>query len=122
MATSHVRYKWLVSACVAVAVLPAAAHDRGDAAMDACIEAFVTDELPQGRKIEIVKRDSGSSLVSGAGPITVSVSAKGERSGRSYGSAECVVDRGGRIQEMHVHGQRSQLAGARVQRSAATRN
>lgn len=113
MTLRYGKYKWLVAACMAVTALPAAAHERNQTAMDACIQAFVAEELPQGRKIEIVKRDTSSSVLSsGEGPRTVLVSAKGKRSGRSYGSARCVVKNDGEILAMYVRAERSQLAEA----------
>lgn len=98
-------------AAVAVAVLatPMLAHAKNTGSTDACIEAFVDGYLPAGHPLKIVKRDEGSSRFSMRSSV-IRVSAKGKKTGKSYGSATCVVDRKGELVAMYVNHQPVRLA------------
>jgi hypothetical protein len=104
---------WLLGVCAAMAAIPVASHAKQDA-MDTCIQAFVAEQLPQGRKIEIVKRRT-SQLQWGSTstrPATINVNAKGKRTGQEYGAATCEMNRKGELVAMVVKGERIRYADA----------
>lgn len=95
---------------------PLATQARDKVGMDACIDAFVTEQIPSGHPLKIVKRDSSDRFISP--PVSkIEISAKGRRSGESYGAATCVVNRKGELVAMQVHGEQLRYAdgGARKQ-------
>jgi hypothetical protein len=98
-----------VAATTGLAILPAATQAK-ETATDACIRAFVDEQIPEGHRIQIKKREMTGLYYGFQKPSTVDVSAKGKRSGKSYGSATCVVDSNGGLVEMYVTGERIRLA------------
>jgi hypothetical protein len=113
------KHLFAVTGCAIVAaVVSAATHADEKKAMDAmdtCIQTFVTEELPAGRKIEIVKREmtplnSAPLLLSSQRTTRIEVSAKTKRSRKRIASATCVLDRNDRLVAMYVQGERIQLA------------
>lgn len=113
------KHLFAVTGCAIVAaVVSAATHADEKKAMDAmdtCIQAFVTEELPAGRNIEIVKREmtplyTAPLLLSPQRPTKIDVSAKSKRTGKRIASATCVLDRNDRLVAMYVQGERIQLA------------
>ena len=87
---------------------------QANAAMDVCIEAFVSEQIPQNHPLKIVKRDNrGHDTLSRWNfpqRSTIEVSAKGRRTGEDYGSATCVVDRKGELVAMQVNNERVRVA------------
>lgn len=87
---------------------------KNDSAMDACIEAFVSEQVPLNHPLKIVKRDlaSGDTLSRWNFPqrSTIEISAKGARTGQDYGSASCVVDRRGEVVAMQINADRVRMA------------
>jgi hypothetical protein len=74
-----------------VAVAPSATY--ADAAMDACIEAFVAERVPKDRAVRVRKLSGSNAYTTGTQRITLT--AKGSKSGKQIASATCVVsDRG----------------------------
>ena len=92
----------------------AASKAQAEAAMDVCIEAFVSEQLPQNHPLKIVKRDNRGrdtlSRWSSPQRSTIKVSAKGRSTGEDYGSATCVVDRKGELVAMEVNNDRVRVA------------
>ena len=76
----------------------------------------VTVDVPPGGSLDdiklpgtIVKRDSTSRW---AFPpdSTIEITAKGRRTGESYGAATCVLNRKGELVAMHIHEERTRYA------------
>ncbi len=92
----------------------AASKGQTDAAMDVCIEAFVSEQIPQNHPLKIVKRDNrGHDTLSRWNfpqRSTIEVSAKGRTTGADYGSATCVVDRKGELVAMEINNDRVRVA------------
>jgi hypothetical protein len=92
----------------------AASKTTTDAAMDVCIEAFVSEQIPQNHPLKIVKRDNrGNDTLSRWNfpqRSTIEVSAKGRYTGADYGSAMCVVDRKGELVAMEINNDRVRVA------------
>lgn len=74
------------------------AHDY-DAAMDACIDAFVASvNLPKEQPVTRRKEDIAASPIAiHARAYKIIVSAKGAESGKSMGRGTCLVDRSGSV-------------------------
>ena len=93
----------------ALMATPLMTQAKSEVGMDACINAFVSEEIPEGHPLKIVKRDSTSRW---AFPpdSTIEITAKGRRTGESYGAATCVVNRKGELVAMHIHEERTRYA------------
>jgi hypothetical protein len=88
----------------------AAAYQK---AMDTCVTTFVSEHLPEGHPVKIVKRTRAVGFGQGVETSrTLTVSAKGRKSGASYGSATCVVDQDGALVSLYVEGTRIRVADA----------
>lgn len=81
--------------------------------MDTCINAFVSEQLPAGHPLKIVKRDNTNRWTFPPNS-KIEIKAKGRRTGESYGSATCVVNRKGELVAMDVHGERARYADGRT--------
>jgi hypothetical protein len=88
---------------------PLMTQAKSKVGMDACINAFVSEEIPEGHPVKIVKRDSTSRWVFPK-DSTIEISAKGRRTGESYGAATCVVNRKGDLVAMYIHEERARYA------------
>lgn len=103
----------LSASCMSIAA-EAASKAQADAAMDVCIEAFVSEQIPQNHPLKIVKRDNrGHDTLSRWNfpqRSTIEVSAKGRSTGADYGSAKCVVDRKGELVAMEINNDRVRVA------------
>ena len=71
-------------------ILSAAPAAHADAAMDACIDAFVAEHVPKDRKLKI--RRVGPFNTSATGEERITLTAKGARSGTPLASATCIVN------------------------------
>lgn len=100
----------LITACAALTAIPAATNAAEPSAMDTCIQTFVSEQLPQGRKIEVVKREMSPLYWGSARPAQIKVTARSKRTGREITSATCLLDRHGGLVAMHVQGERIRLA------------
>lgn len=78
--------------------------------MNACIQAFVTQTLPQGHPVKVVKREQRDLYWRHYTAKQIEVKAKGKRTGQSYGSATCFVDRDGGLLAMQVEAPRVRVA------------
>lgn len=88
-----------IAAATLLLAMPVAsqAHDY-DAAMDACIKAFVAAKVPQGHPVTVRKEESATSPVGlDAVGYKIIVSAKGVESGKYIARGTCVVDRSGEV-------------------------
>jgi hypothetical protein len=93
---------------IAPATSQAAAYQK---AMDACMTTFVSEHLPEGHPVKIVKRTRAVGFGQGVDTSrNITVSAKGTQSGASYGSATCVVDQDGALVSLYVEGTRIRVA------------
>ncbi|NLG77448.1 MAG: hypothetical protein GX535_14545 [Xanthomonadaceae bacterium] len=108
----------LLGSCALIAVMPVASQAKQDA-MDTCIQAFVAEQLPQGHKIEVVKRDTGHRQWTSSRRAPIKVSAKGKRSGKEYASATCEMNRQGELVAMVVKGARIRVAQSTPSRMGA---
>lgn len=80
-----------LSVAIATMASIAATPSRADSAMDACIDAFVSEHVPKDRAVKIRKyRSTGSFVTARTGRIMLT--AKGAKSGTQIASASCVVD------------------------------
>lgn len=69
---------------------------HSDAAMDACINAFVSSSLEKERPYTVQKTDSAASpLDLQARAYRIALTATGKTSGKKVAKATCVVDRSG---------------------------
>jgi hypothetical protein len=93
----------------ALMATPLMTQAKGEVGMDACISAFVSEEIPEGHPLKIVKRDSSSAWMSPRNSM-IEIAAKGRRTGESYGAATCVVNRKGELVAMHIHEERARYA------------
>jgi hypothetical protein len=102
MNTSSLRTRTTKSLCVALLPLFAAATQadtvgaHSDAAMDACINAFVSSSLEKERPYTVQKTESAASpLDLQARAYRIALTATGKTSGKKVAKATCVVDRSG---------------------------
>ena len=86
-----------------------ASASRSDG-MDTCVQAFAAQELPQGHPVKLVKRERRGMYMSLEPSKEIVLKAKGKRTGKSYGSATCFIDRDGGLLAMEVEGSRIQVA------------
>jgi hypothetical protein len=76
-------------ATLLIAAAPSASY--ADAAMDACIEAFVAEHVPKDRKVRVrTYRSAGAYPSPSSGRILLN--AKGAKSGTQIAAATCIVD------------------------------
>lgn len=82
-----------------------------DAAMDSCIKAFVSSNVPQGHKVTVRKEEVAASPISiHARGYKIIVSAKGAESGKYLARGTCVVDRSGAVIALNGKPLQTQLA------------
>jgi hypothetical protein len=87
-----------IAASVALLALPVASRADADAAMDACVQAFVSANLPKDQPVSVRKIDTID------GPLAVQdrayrivLTATGKTSGKKLARATCIVARDGQI-------------------------
>lgn len=87
----------LISASLPL-LAPAVGAANEAAAFDACVDAFVSANLPKEQKVHLKKLDTTRSPVSIHGrAYKISLSAKGVESGKQLATATCVVERDGTV-------------------------
>lgn len=99
-----------LGAAIGVLAVSSAMSASGSSATDTCIRAFVAQELPQGHPVRVVKREMSDIYWNHQPAKQVLVKAKGKRTGKSYGSATCYLDRDGGLVAMRVEGERIRVA------------
>lgn len=83
-------------ACAPLLAAPLAGH--ADAAMDACIEAFISSTLPEDQPVQVRKNSNrGLPLASRAAPQQIELTARIGRTGEQVATATCIADRNGVI-------------------------
>lgn len=86
------------------------AHDY-DAAMDACIKAFVSSNVPKGHPVTVRKEDVAASPITiPARAYTIELSAKLAESGKYLARGSCFVDRSGAVTALNGKPLPQQLA------------
>jgi hypothetical protein len=89
-------------ASLALLAAPLAAHARQQAAMDACIKAFVTAHFPKEQPVTVRKLDTTTSPASVlASRYRITVTARGAQSGKSLAKGTCIADRAGTVLSMN---------------------
>jgi hypothetical protein len=108
-ATSHARKgKSFITALLPLIAVPmltqaSFAHADADAAMDACIQAFVASNLQKEQPVTVRKIESIDSPVAPrAKESTIYISARGRHSGKQVAKATCVADSKGVVLTMNV--------------------
>ena len=88
----------LAAATLALAAPFATQAHNYDAAMDSCINAFVSSSLPKEQPVKIKKEEAANSPLSiHARAYKIVVSAKGVESGKFVARGTCIVDRSGAV-------------------------
>jgi hypothetical protein len=109
----------MLSLAVLTAVsLPVASNAADSDAVDQCVQTFVKEMLPAGHSVEIRSEAIRSSAtLLGSGRSIVNVVARGEKHGKLFGSAKCVISRQGSLVSMQLRGTRIRVAdqGAPIQ-------
>ena len=92
----------------ALLAVPFATQAKNQIGMDACIAAFVSERIPENHPLKIVKRDT----IKWAFPQdnTIVITTEGRRTGESYGSTTCMVNRKGEVVAMDIQGERVRYA------------
>jgi uncharacterized protein YdeI (YjbR/CyaY-like superfamily) len=82
-----------------IAVAPTAgAKDASTAAMDACMQAFLSSDLAQNRNVVLQKKpDSVPRPLALSGNYTIELVAKGRETGKQLARVVCHADRNGQI-------------------------
>lgn len=80
-----------VSSAIAMTMLAVATPSHADSAMNACIDAFVSEHVPKDRSL-IIRKYRSNTTYGTARAERIQLSAKGARSGTQIATATCVVD------------------------------
>lgn len=91
--------------CAALPLLAAPLLTHADAtadeaAMDACVKAFVSSKFEKDRPYSVVTKTT-SSYDAAASSYRISLTATGKHSGKKFAKATCVVDRGSVVLTMN---------------------
>lgn len=110
----------LLSAVVlAAASLPVASHANDDAAVARCVQNFIKEVVPAGHSVEVRNEDiRATPSLLGSGRSIVNVVARGEKHGKEFGRAMCVIDRNGSLVSMQLRGARVRLVSQDALRDA----
>lgn len=83
-----------LAAIVPILATPLASH--ANAAMDACIEAFIASTLPKDHPVKVRKKSAGDSpLGVYSASREIELTARISRTGEPVAKATCIVDRDG---------------------------
>ena len=92
-------------------LVPSASRADADAAMDACVQAFVSANLPKDQPISVRKIDTiDGPLAAQDRAYRILLTATGKTSGKKLARATCIVDRDGQIIAMNGRSTTHQLA------------
>lgn len=88
-----------IAATTVLIAIPFTSHaDSDDAAMDACIKAFVAANLPKEQPVTVRKEEVAASPISIHGrAYKILVSATGVESGKRLAQGSCLVNREGEV-------------------------
>lgn len=93
----------LSSAVLPLFAAPLLSHadaPASDAAMDACVKAFVSSKFEKERPYSVVTKET-STYDRDASTYRISLTATGKHSGKKFAKATCVVDRGSVVLSMN---------------------
>lgn len=98
-ATIRIAKTLALATMLLVAPLASQASTADDAAMNACINAFVASaNLPKEQRVRVQKEDVPASPISvHARTYKIVLNATGATSGKNYSRGTCVVDRDGQV-------------------------
>jgi hypothetical protein len=104
--------KSLVAVAIAAAAsMPLASHASDNPALDECVERFVQEVVPANHSVEIRHADIvASTTTESATRSRVMLIARGEKNGKVFGRASCVMHRGGSLIAMYLYDDRVRLA------------
>lgn len=114
----------LLSAGVALAVGLVSVSSRAaeKEMLQACAIAYAKEYLPAGHPVKIVTRDATARPAEALlARHHVRVTARGSRTGTSYGSATCVIGEDGELLAMQVNAPRVRVAQAKKTQAASPR-
>lgn len=98
----------LSAALVAGASVPVVSHANDGQALDQCVQMFVKEVVPADQPVQVRHDDiSGATRNLSATRSTVKLVARGEKYGKLFGRASCVMDRKGSLVAVYVHDVRS---------------
>lgn len=104
--------KAMLAAVALAAALPVSSNASESEALEQCFQTFIKRVVPADHEVEIRNDEVRSSpSLLGAGLSVVDVVARGEKNGKLFGRATCVIDRDGSLVSMHLHGSRLQMLG-----------
>ena len=88
-----------IAAATVLMAVPFTSHaGNDDAAMDACISAFVAANLPKEQPVSVRKEEAAASPISiHARAYKIVVSATGVESGKRLARGTCIVNRSGEV-------------------------
>jgi hypothetical protein len=102
----------LALAVVAAASVPAAGHAAVNPALDECVERFVQEVVPANHSVQIRREDIvAATITQSATRSRVMLIARGEKDGKVFGRASCVMHRDGSLLAMYLYQDRPILAG-----------
>lgn len=102
---ARIRRTVLSAAVLAAASLPVASNAADGEGVDQCVQTFIKEVLPAGHSVEIRSEDIRSTAtLLGSGRSVVSVVARGEKHGKVFGRATCVLSRKGSLVSMQLRG------------------
>lgn len=85
-----------LAACAPLLAAPLTVH--ADAAMDACIEAFISSTLPEDQPVQVRKNSNRDRpLAAYASTQQIELTARISRTGEQVAAATCIADRDGVI-------------------------
>jgi hypothetical protein len=110
--TARIARSFIIAAGTVMLTAPLASQaDNSDAAMDSCIKAFVSANLPKQQPITVRKDDGVASPISiHARAYKIVVTAKGLESGKYLARGTCIVDRSGSVIALNGKPLTTQLA------------
>jgi hypothetical protein len=101
MSAKFLKQASMILVVAATTILPNASF-AASKGMNSCVEAF-KELLPEGHPVRVVTREQFQvPYTSLRKPETISLKATGAKTGESFGSAQCVVDRKGQLLAMQV--------------------
>jgi hypothetical protein len=103
----------LLSVAALAASLLSAATNAGEnesEALDQCIQAFVNEVAPANHPVQIRRDDILASTIRNASGSRMNLVARGEKYGKRFGRATCVMDGNGSLVATYVYGPRVDLA------------
>jgi hypothetical protein len=103
--------RYAIAMTMALLALPAASRADADAAMDACVQAFVDANIPKEHPVKVRKvQVAENPLNPPERAYRIVLTATGTKSGKRFARGTCTVDRHGEIIAMTARSSTPQLA------------